>query len=517
MLNFSKIKIFSITSICFLALLFAIPTLLNENSAIARFFPKNKINLGLDLQGGSQLLLEVDFDYYKNEQQKNLKNTIKKSLQEEAVRASALEDSQNNLFVEIHNDYDEKLAKELIFKANEDIETKQINDKIYINFSRKQLEKFQKDIVSQSIEIIRRRVDENGTKEPIIQVQGDRRILLQVPGVESSDEIKNLLGTTAKMTFHFVFDRAINKETIRTNVLNFDLINVEGEDGSIYMVEKDAALSGELLTDANPTYFEGAPAVAFRFNQEGTKKFAKLTSENIGRIFAIVLDNKVITAPKINTIINQGSGVITGNFTTKEATDLALLLRAGALPAPLKIVEERTIGPSLGLDSIKNGAFASIISLILISATMLIVYRSFGIIANIALIINIAMILSILSLINATLTLPGIAGIALTMGMSVDANVLIFERIKEEIRLNNSIFVALENGFSGAFKAIIDSNITTLIIALFLYIFGSGPVKGFAVTLSIGILSSMFCAILLTRMIIILWIRKTKQKKLSIA
>lgn len=517
MLNFSKIKILLISSICFLALIFAIPIFLNENSKIAEFFPKNKINLGLDLQGGSQLLLEVDFDYYKNEQQKNLKNNIKKYFQEEVVRANVLEDSKNNLLVEIYNEYDTKIAKKLIFEANKEIETKEVDNKIFINFSKKQLDKFQKDIVLQSMEIIRRRIDENGTKEPIIQIQGDRRILLQVPGVENSDEVKKLLGTTAKMTFHFVSDKAFNREDLRTNIINPALTNIEGEDGSIYIVEKDVALSGELLVDANPTYFEGAPAVAFRFNQEGTKKFAKLTSENIGRIFAIVLDNKVITAPKINTIINQGSGVITGNFTTKEATDLALLLRAGALPAPLEIVEERTIGPSLGLDSIKSGAFASIISLVLISVIMIVIYRSFGIIANIALIINIALILSILSFINATLTLPGIAGIALTMGMSVDANVLIFERIKEEIRSKSSIFVALENGFSGAFKTIIDSNITTLIIALFLYIFGSGPVKGFAVTLSIGILSSMFCAILLTRMIIVLWIRKTKQKKLSIA
>jgi preprotein translocase subunit SecD len=510
MLNFSKIKIFAILATCAFAIIFALAIFVKSD-----YLPKQKLNLGLDLKGGSQLLLEANFDYYLNEKVKNLQNDLKNQFQENSLRA-LVEEFENTLIIEFFIKSDKDLLKKTIRNVDKYIEIdEEENNKLKIYFSNKQIEDFRKNLISQSIEIIRRRIDENGTKEPAIQAQGRQRILLQVPGVKNSSEIKAVLGKTAKMTFHFVSDESFKGEK-RSSIINPDLKSIEGENGVIYFIEKEVALSGDLLVDANPTYFEGAPAVSFRFNQTGTKKFAKLTSQNIGRIFAIVLDNKVITAPRINTAINQGSGVITGNFTTKEASDLALLLRAGALPAPLKIIEERSIGPSLGSDSIKSGTYASMISLMLISLVMIVFYRKFGIVANIALFVNIAMILAILSLIEATLTLPGIAGIALTMGMSVDANVLIFERIKEEFRKKNSILLALENGFSQAFRTILDSNITTLIIALFLYIFGTGSIKGFAVTLSIGILSSMFCAILLTRLIIVIWVKKTKPKTLGI-
>ena len=293
-------------------------------------------------------------------------------------------------------------------------------------------------------------------------------------------------------------------------------MQVYDNNGNNYSLKKEVILSGDLLVDAGATYHEGKPAVSFRFNSLGSRKFAQITQDNLGKIFAIVLDGKVITAPVINTVINQGSGVISGSFTTQEAGQVALLLRAGALPAPLTIVEERNVGPSLGSDSISSGKIASLVSLILIAIFMIIFYGTFGFIANIALFVNIAIIISFLSMIGATLTLPGIAGIVLTMGMSVDANVLIFERIKEELSSKKSVLASVEQGFSQAYRTILDSNLTTLIVAFFLYVFGNGSVKGFAVALSIGIMSSMFTAILLTRMLISIWLKRTKPKKLSL-
>jgi preprotein translocase subunit SecD len=338
--------------------------------------------------------------------------------------------------------------------------------------------------------------------------------LLQVPGIENSSDLKSILGKTAKMTFHFVADETFSDKSL--SFVGSDLERVYDYENRVYLIKKEVVLSGDLLIDANPTYHEGQPAVAFRFNDVGSKKFAQITKENIGKIFAIVLDGKVITAPRINSVINQGSGVISGNFTTKEANEVALLLRAGALPAPLKVIEERTVGPSLGLDSIKSGSLAAFAGLAFVAVFMFLFYGFFGFIADVAMIINIAIIMAVLSLIGATLTLPGIAGIVLTMGMSVDANVLIFERIKEELRDKKSVLVSVEQGFNQAFRTITDSNFTALIVAFFLYVFGNGPVKGFAVTLSIGILASMFSAIVLTRMMISIWIRKRRPQKLNL-
>ncbi|MFM8186753.1 MAG: protein translocase subunit SecD, partial [Alphaproteobacteria bacterium] len=376
-----------------------------------------------------------------------------------------------------------------------------------VSFSDYEIDNLKKNLLSQSIEIIRRRIDENGTKEPTIVAQGENRILLQVPGVKNSDELKNILGKTAKMTFHLASNGG---ESFDEVFQAFD------NRGNSFSLKKEVMLSGDLLIDASATYHEGKPAVAFRFNTAGTRKFAEITQENVGKIFAIILDGKVVTAPVINTVINQGNGVISGSFDVKEASEVALLLRSGALPTPLLIVEERSVGPSLGSDSIKSGQIACLVGLILVSIFMVIFYGYFGLIANIALVVNIAIIISVLSLLSATLTLPGIAGIVLTMGMAVDANVLIFERIKEELASSKSILPAIEKGFGQAYRAIIDSNITTLIVAFFLYVFGNGSIKGFAVTLSIGITSSMFTAILLTRMLIVIWIRNNKNKKPSL-
>ncbi len=517
MLNFSRLKIFAILAICFAALIFTTLSLLStnpkfaQNPAIAKFLPASKINLGLDLRGGSQLMLEIDIDYYFQEQIKNLRDEIKNNFYDESIRALPTLDG-NQITFSLNDIEQIKLARKIINKLSKKVDIDENDNHFIITFSNQAITEMRQNLIKQSIEIVRRRIDESGTKEPTIQAQGDNRILLQVPGVENSDEIKSILGKTAKMTFHFVDDSSFTG----TKNLDPNLNKVFDNEGRIYFIEKEVALSGELLIDANPTYHEGLPAVSFRFNDLGTRKFAKITTENIGKFFAIILDNKVITAPRINSVINQGNGVISGNFTAQEAAELALLLRAGALPAPLKIIEERSVGPSLGLDSIKSGSFASVAGLALIAFFMILFYGFFGLVANIAMTINIFIILAILSLIGATLTLPGIAGIALTMGMSVDANVLIFERIKEELREKKSIFSAVEQGFSQAYRTITDSNITTLIVALFLYMFGNGAVKGFAVTLSIGITSSMFSAILLTRMLIAIWLKKRRPQKLDL-
>ena len=517
MLNFSKIKIISITAICFLAIIFALPSLVgNYNSPLLKklekFLPNQKVNLGLDLRGGSHLMLEVDFDYYLKEQVSNLKNEIKSSFREDSIRTIPSLEGEKITFT-LSDDEQKKSAKKIIRKISKKVEIDENSDRFEIYFSNQEVLEMRQNLIKQSIEIVRRRIDESGTKEPTIQAQGDNRILLQVPGIENSSELKSVLGKTAKMTFHFVDDKTFASNSM---VADSDSEVLHDDEGRSYLIKKEVILSGDLLVDANPTYHEGQPAVSFRFDDIGSKKFAQITKDNVGRIFAIILDGRVITAPRINSVINQGSGVISGNFTVAEATEVALLLRAGALPAPLKIVEERTVGPSLGLDSIRSGAISAVAGLIFVAFFMMLFYGFFGFIANVAMLINIAIILSILSLIDATLTLPGIAGIVLTMGMSVDANVLIFERIKEELREKKSVFLSVEQGFHQAFRTITDSNITTLIVAFFLYLFGNGSVKGFAVTLSIGIVSSMFSAIVLTRMMIAIWLKKRKPKKLSL-
>lgn len=512
MLVFSKIKIFIISALCFMAIYFAVPTfLLNievKDSKILKLLPSNKVNLGLDLQGGSQLLLELDIDSYINEQLMVLRDEIKNVFLDESIRA-LVEKNNSQIYFSLANETDRETAIKLIKKMSKGLDLSTDNDKVMISFSKFEIEKFKQNLVKQSIEIIRRRIDENGTKEPTIIAQGDNRILLQVPGVQNSAELKNSLGKTAKMTFHLA-------STSNSNLVG-ETFTAYDNSGNIFNLDIQVLLSGDLLVDANATYHEGRPAVSFRFNSQGSRKFAQITQDNIGKIFAIVLDGKVITAPMINTVINQGSGVITGNFTVQEANELALLLRAGALPAPLKIVEERSVGPSLGSDSIKSGKIATISGFILVALFMVIFYGFFGMVANIALLVNIAIIISLLSMLSATLTLPGIAGIVLTMGMSVDANVLIFERIKEEIANKKSVLMSIEQGFNQAYRTILDSNLTTLIVAIFLYIFGNGSIKGFAVTLSIGIMSSMFTAILLTRMIIAIWVKKTRPKKLALS
>jgi len=512
MFRFSPLKAFFVLAVCIIAIFYSLPNFISEPKkevAPYKYLPNNKVNLGLDLQGGAHLLLQVNFDYYLKEQLTNLTDGLKRSFIEDGLNLTSETQDNQIVFTFSQNSYADK-AKKIIKKSDHDININLSDNKIFLSYPDSHLAKMQRDLVQQSIEIVRRRVDETGTKEPIIQAQGNSRILLQVPGVQNPQAIKDLLGKTAKLTFHFVDDKTFEKIPSEYTT-NYDIAKIQDNSGRNYFIKKTPILTGDLLVDASATFYEGQPAVSFKFNYLGARKFAEITTNNIGKIFAIVLDDKIITAPKINSVITGGSGVISGSFTTQEAHNLALLLRAGALPAPIDVIEERTVGPSLGADSIRYGTTAAIYGFAFVAAFMLLFYGFFGMIANFALLINIAMILTFLSWLGATLTLPGIAGIVLTMGMAVDANVLIFERMKEEVRHHNKkIMIAIDAGFSQAFRTILDSNITTLIIASLLYIFGSGAVRGFAVTLIIGILSSMFSAIILTRTIIAMWIRYRK-------
>jgi preprotein translocase subunit SecD len=369
--------------------------------------------------------------------------------------------------------------------------------------------------VRQSLEIVRRRIDEVGTREPTIQRQGADRILIQVPGIGSASELKEIIGTTAQLTFNPVVGRGSDPDA-RAGVGNKVLPSLD-EEGTYYTVEAAPVVTGEDLVDAQPSYDQnGRPAVTFRFNTSGARRFGDYTAENIGSPFAIVLDDEVVSAPVIQAHISGGSGIITGNFTIEESTNLAVLLRAGALPAGLEFLEERTIGPELGQDSIDAGKIATIVAFVAVLVFMTLSYGLFGIFANIALMLNVALIFGALSLIGGTLTLPGIAGIVLTVGMAVDANVLVFERIREELKNGRGPARAIDEGYSKALSAILDANVTTFITAVILFAMGSGPVRGFAITLGLGIMTSVFTAIFVTRLMIIMWFERRRPKKIEV-
>ena len=372
--------------------------------------------------------------------------------------------------------------------------------------------------VEQSIEIVRRRVDETGVSEPVIQQQGDSRILVQLPGIKDPERIKRLLGQTAKLNFHML-DETVSIQEAESGDLpagSMLLFSPESEGRIPYVVRRAVEVGGDRLVDAQPTFQDGQPIVSFRFDAAGGRRFGDLTSQNVGRRLAIVLDREVVSAPRIQTAITGGSGIITGRFTTQQVNDLSLVLRAGALPAPLTVLEERTVGPGLGADSIEAGKIASIIGLVAVVVFIVISYGLFGLMAAIALLFNLSLIVALLSVLQATLTLPGIAGIVLTIGMAVDANVLILERIKEETRNGRTPISAIDAGYRRALTTIMDSNLTTLIAAILLFQFGTGPIKGFAVTLSIGIITSMFTALMLTRLFVVVWLRRRRPQTLPI-
>ncbi len=495
-------------------IIFAIPSIIySENSS--NWFLNNKVNLGLDLQGGSYLLLEVETDVLLKEELENISDTVRQISRNEKVNITNVIVEEDQIQFRFKNTSSiENIRNQFIKKYSyvKVVINKNIM-KIIINDDFKK--RIQEAALKQSLEIVRKRIDESGTKEPLIQRSGKKRILLQLPGVKDPERIKELLGTTAKLTFHMVDEE--DTVSLKANKAPFgkiivqDYINPEIK----YLVEKKSRVGGENLVDANASFdpSEGH-AVSFRFDTTGAQKFGKATSDNVGKRFAVILDGVVITAPVIRSPITGGSGIISGSFTSQEATDLAVLLRAGALPAPLNIVEERSVGPGLGADSISSGKIASIIGMLCVCVFMILIYGVFGLLANLSLIANLFIIVSLLGTIGATLTLPGIAGIVLTIGMAVDANVLVFERIKEELSKNPKAMLAVKNGFDKAITTILDANITTLIAALLLFVFGSGPIKGFSITLSLGVLASMFTAIMFTNFLIHLWLFLSKKKEI---
>ena len=497
MLNFSKINVLIIYFLFIFIAIFSFLNFQDENNKLI----KKKINLGLDLQGGSYLLLEINSDSLVQEKIQSKVIPIKKLLKDNGIDYSDFMINKKTLSLSL-NDMDKF---DLLFNARKDnvvnpyienyrsyeLEYKKIiNNQIEISFSKYGLLTINNSALKQSIEIVRRRIDDVGTKEPTILQRGEKRILVELPGLKDPERIKALLGKTAQLNFRLVSD---NNE--------FGSDELISENGEKLNISKRIIMSGENLIDAQPSIQNqnNEPTVSFTLDRLGSQKFGRATTDNVGKRLAIVLDGEIVSAPNINEPITSGNGMISGNFTFQEATDLALLLRSGALPTPLIVVEERTVGPDLGEDSIKSGITSLIVGFILVILFMLYKYKIFGLIANTALIANLLMLMGVLTILEATLTLPGIAGIILTVGMAVDANVLIFERIREELKTEKSAIHAFDSGYSRAKITVLDANITTLIAAVILFAFGSGPVKGFAITLGIGIVTTLFTAYFLAR------------------
>jgi len=526
MVDFAKWKIVMVLLVCIGGLAFAAPNFISDKTArsLPDWLPHQQVSLGLDLQGGSHLLLEVEVGAVIREQLEALVDEVRVELRKAKIRYGGLGvDGTTGVKVTIREPAKTEDARNLLRKLEPSSTTSTEGSTIRITLLDRAISDRRNAAMSQSVEIVRRRIDQTGTREPTIQRQGDDRILVQLPGVKDPDRIKRLLGKTAKMTFRLTDDRGANMDPSRPAPAgSLWLPAAEQNSGSgsprMYLIKKRVMVSGEDLVDSQPAFDSqtGEPVVSFRFNTRGAKKFGAATAANVNRPFAIVLDGKVISAPVIREPILGGSGQISGNFTVQGANDLSLLLRAGALPAPLTILEERSVGPGLGADSVASGKIASIIGMALVIIFMVVGYGRFGAMADLALVVNIFLILAALSVLQATLTLPGIAGIVLTIGMAVDANVLIFERIREEVRAGNSPIKAIDVGYSRALTTIIDANVTTLIAATLLYILGSGPIRGFAVTLAIGIVTSMFTSVMLTRLIVVTWLRRAQPKELPI-
>ena len=512
MLYFSKLRIISIILFTLLLSYFAASNFFKIDD---NFFNRN-INLGLDLQGGSYLLLEIDNEPFVIQQLQNKLLQIKNYLKERNINYKNII-LKNNKFIsfEINEDQLDQ-TKELFDNNDSDINPYyqqykshefdlSINNNIFLlNFSKYGLINIKSSSQNQAIEIVRRRVDEIGTNEPNIMKRGNDRILVELPGLDNPDRIKSLLGKTANLTFRFITQS--EEESFGTEKLFFE------DSSEVAIVSRRIVLSGDNLIDAKPRMDNqnNETVVSFTLDRVGAKRFAKATSAGVGKRLAIVLDGKIISAPNVREPIVGGSGQITGNFTFQSATDLALLLRSGALPAPLNIIEERTVGPDLGQDSIDAGILSLVIGFFLVISFMIFRYKIFGLIANVTLIFNLLLLLGILTLFEATLTLPGIAGIILTVGMAVDANVLIFERIKEELKNEKNQIVAFDSGYSKSKTTILDANITTLIAAMILFIMGSGPVKGFSITLGIGIVTTLFSVYFIARLLTSLYVIKNK-------
>jgi preprotein translocase subunit SecD len=532
MLYFTRWKATAILLTALFVCLCAVPSFLPAH--VVEHLPKwaqRHLVLGLDLQGGSHILLEVDTKAVRKEMLETLRDDVRRILREARIGYTGLVVRGNSVEVHIREGANSGQAGDKLRtlsqplggilsatgQRNVDV-TSEPNDLFRLTLTEPAITERVRQSVDQSIQIVERRVNELGTVEPLIQREGSDRILVQVPGLQDPTRLKQLLGKTAKLDFRMV-DTSVPPEQMQGHVPpESEILQSASAPKVPYLIEKRVLVSGADLTDAQPGFDPrtNEPIVSFRFNTSGARKFAQVTQENVGKPFAIVLDNEVISAPVIREPILGGSGQISGNFTVQSANDLAILLRAGALPAPLTIIEERTVGPGLGADSIAKGKISSYVGAAMVIAFMLATYGLFGLFANIAVAINVAMIFGVLSLLNATLTLPGIAGIVLTVGIAVDSNVLIYERIREEVRGGRTPINAIDAGFSRALATILDSNITTFIAAAVLFYIGTGPVRGFAVTLGVGIITTVFTAFTLTRLIVATWVRWQRPQRVPI-
>jgi preprotein translocase subunit SecD len=533
MLYFTRLK----------ALAIILTTLVVCLCAVPNFFPEAKVKtwplwaqrhivLGLDLQGGSYLLLEVDSNYVKKEKLDQVRDDVRRVLREAKIPYTGLVSRADSAEVRITRDTDVPAALTKLRELSQPLggllgssgqRSLEVSDAggglIRLTVPQAAITDRVRQTIEQSIQIVERRVNQLGTVEPIIQRQGTDRILVQVPGLQDPTELKRILGKTAKMEFRMVDSTVSADQAQQGRVPPDSEILMSAQAPKVpEVIKKQVLVSGGELNDAQPGFDQrsGEPIVSFKFNTAGARKFAQATVENVGQRFAIVLDNEVISAPVIREPITGGQGQISGSFTVQSANELAILLRAGALPAPLTVIEERTVGPGLGQDSIEKGELAAYVGSIMVIVFMLVTYRLFGVIANIAVAINVAMIFGLLSLLNATLTLPGIAGIVLTVGIAVDSNVLIYERIREELRGGRNAISAIDAGFRRALSTILDSNITTFIAAAVLFYIGTGPVRGFAVTLGIGIITTVFTAFTLTSLIVAGWVRWKRPKTVPI-
>ena len=513
MLYFSKLRIIFISLISLIFIFFASSNLLKFSNEILN----KKINLGLDLQGGSYLLLEIDNSPVIEQKLQNLSITIRNYFKEKNIRIKNIKLSDQQLSFSVDDEFKQIILDEFSDKESEinpyyqrfkshQLEIEEDNNVLTVNFSRQGIIEIKTSSQDQALEIVRRRVDEIGTNEPNILKRGNDRILVELPGLDDPMRIKALLGKTANLTFRFVTNN--DEDSFGAEKLMYEDNSEEA------MVSKRIILSGDNLLDAQPRMDSenNETVVSFTLDRVGAKRFGKATSTGIGKQLAIVLDGKIISAPVIRDVIASGSGQISGGFTFQSATDLALLLRSGALPAPLSIIEERTVGPDLGQDSINAGIIALIIGFVLVILFIFVKYKIFGLITNVALIINLFLLVGVLTIFEATLTLPGIAGIILTVGMAVDANVLIFERIKEELKNEKNNLIAFDSGYTKSRTAILDANITTLLAAIILFFMGSGPIKGFSLTLGVGIFTTLFSVYFIARLLTVLYVSKNKEK-----
>ncbi|NKB22179.1 MAG: protein translocase subunit SecD [Alphaproteobacteria bacterium] len=523
MVQIGKWKIILVLAICALGILLASPNVVapEKVDSIPAWLPKKQMNLGLDLRGGAHLLIEAKVDEALKEGLQSLQQGVRSALRRSpTIGYRGLGLIRNGVTVTVRNEKDRDETRQRLREIGNEMLLERDENVFTLRFTEEQLRDRRANILEQAMTILGLRIDPEGVKDLSLQRQGADRILLQVPGADP-EALKRLIGQTAKMSFHLV-DPEVSTLDPRRRVRPGTMVLKSRDEADAagqpvyYLVKKRVEVSGENLVDSQATVEQGRPVVSFRFDPVGARRFGNTTRRNVDKPFAIVLDKEVISAPVIREPILGGNGIISGNFTTESAGELALLLRSGALPVPLTIIEERSVGPSLGADSIAAGKTASIFGLIAVAVFMLMAYGRFGAMAIVALAINLILIAAALSLLQATLTLPGIAGIVLTIGMAVDANVLVFERIREEQRAGRTPISAVDAGYSRALTTIIDANLTTFIAALLLYMFGSGPVKGFAVTLAIGLCTSMFSALMVTRLMVVTWLRQRRPQRLPL-